>query len=69
MPLLRRNRNDRSGSFPGITAPQHCCPLPLNQRTLRPASGPEAPERGHLIRWSWDRKRSILPFPLTAGVR
>ena len=21
------------GQFPGITAPQHCCPLPLNQQT------------------------------------
>jgi hypothetical protein len=27
MPVLRRNRNDRSGSIVCITAPQHCCLL------------------------------------------
>ena len=40
------------GSFPGITALQHCCLLHLNQQTLRLDSDQRHPERGHLFRLS-----------------
>ena len=38
--------NVRDGSKARITAPQHCCPLPLNQQTSQRHTLPD-------LRWFW----------------
>jgi len=39
MAVLRRNRNDRSGSKPEITASHHWHPLHPSEQTLRAQNG------------------------------
>jgi hypothetical protein len=56
---LRPDQSDvQVGSFPGITAPQHCCPLHLSQRTFGPVE-----VRAGLVGFMTIRPRWRQPIP------